>query len=533
MTSEPKPQDLGDVELIADDFDLVKYFSMMCLILFVVMTTIMCIGFYFISKQYIRVDTEHHAIPIADWFSTLAFVEGHPFPASGSPAFAALDKELREALRPLAIFKVKIYDPEKRIVYTTDSRVRTGRLDLENTKLNRALNGEVVSSLQTSASLWDLDEEERRTGAFVEAYVPVRRTGRLVGVMEIYQDVTSTYDRLPAVVAMIVAASILAMGTLYGSLFLIVRRAHATIRAQTRTIRKAKANLETYATELERRVEERTRQLRESLVQQQQDEKMIATGTLAAGVAHELNTPLGTILGSVQMVLEQCSRVASRAADAVGLVELRKVCDACRDDLGRIESQARRCKEFIGGLVDFSRKSDSERGWERLTNLIEQSIRLVQPNAGQKGIEVIADLDDDVPPLLVNGNEIQQVLVNLMNNGIDAMPDGGVVTLRLRRRNETAVIEVRDTGMGMDDEAMQRIFEPFFTTKEVGKGTGLGLSISYRIVKDHGGRIYVSSTPGKGSTFTVELPIHAEPDEAVSADRGTPPDSAPEQRQAG
>jgi signal transduction histidine kinase len=521
MSIKEEKRDSENNEIVTRDFDLVKYFSVACLILFVVVTTLMCTAFYYISKQYIRRDSEHHAIPIANWLARNAFVEDQQFPVLGTSEFIRLDREMRDVLQPLQIFKIKIYNPETRIIYTTDRQIKYGTLDPDNAKLMSALEGNVVSSLQTEASVWDLDEEERREGAIVEAYVPVRNhSGMIVGVMEIYQDVTSTYARLPTLIAIIVGASVLAMGSLYGILFLIVRRAHNVIRAQTETIRRSKADLESYATELERRVEERTRQLRESLVQQQQDEKMVATGTLAAGVAHELNTPLGTILGSVQMILEQCSRVTAQASGELDVVKLQEDCRTSIEDLARIESQAKRCRGIVGNLVDFSRKSNSERAWESLEDLIEQSISLIQPNARQRGVLVNMELGDHLPQVLVSGNEIQQVLVNLVNNGIDAMPDGGVVSLRLRRQADVAVIEISDTGVGMDDVTIQRIFEPFYTSKEVGRGTGLGLAISYRIVKDHGGRISVSSVLGQGSTFIVELPIHGEPgkDDATSAE---------------
>jgi signal transduction histidine kinase len=464
MSIKEEKRDSENNEIVTRDFDLVKYFSVACLILFVVVTTLMCTAFYYISKQYIRRDSEHHAIPIANWLARNAFVEDQQFPVLGTSEFIRLDREMRDVLQPLQIFKIKIYNPETRIIYTTDRQIKYGTLDPDNAKLMSALEGNVVSSLQTEASVWDLDEEERREGAIVEAYVPVRNhSGMIVGVMEIYQDVTSTYARLPTLIAIIVGASVLAMGSLYGILFLIVRRAHNVIRAQTETIRRSKADLESYATEL---------------------------------------------------------GVTAQASGELDVVKLQEDCRTSIEDLARIESQAKRCRGIVGNLVDFSRKSNSERAWESLEDLIEQSISLIQPNARQRGVLVNMELGDHLPQVLVSGNEIQQVLVNLVNNGIDAMPDGGVVSLRLRRQADVAVIEISDTGVGMDDVTIQRIFEPFYTSKEVGRGTGLGLAISYRIVKDHGGRISVSSVLGQGSTFIVELPIHGEPgkDDATSAE---------------
>jgi len=495
------------------EFSLVKYFLLTCLGLFVIVTTVMCAGFYSISKRYIRTEAERRAVPVAERLARLAFVGGEPVPSPGTSAHALLDSRMRDVLRPLRIFKIKIYDADRRIVYTTDSRIQVGRVDAQNVKLDKAMAGQVVSSLQTEASVWDLDEEEKHIGTIVETYLPVfggAQGGSSRGVLEIYHDVTATYNRLPAIIGVIVGASVLALGLLYGSLFLLIRKADNTIREQTSVIRRAKANMEQYASELESRVDERTRQLRESLAQQRQDDKMAAMGTLAAGIAHELNTPLGTILGSAQLLLDHCSSRVEGTTDKNQMSDSRETCLECVEDLGRIESQIKRCKEIIRNLVDFSRKSDSERSWEDLGVLTEQSIFLVKPEARQCGILVTTEIETDVPSVMVNGNEIQQVLVNIMNNAIAAMPNGGTLGVRVYRNGQVAVVEIRDTGMGIDRRKLARIFEPFFTTKEVGEGTGLGLSISFRIAKDHGGNILVSSVAGKGATFVLELPIDAE-----------------------
>ena len=491
------------------EFDLAKYFSLTCLILFVTVTSVMCVGFYHISTRYIRMDAEAHAVPVADWMSKTAFTEGRPFPQPGTQEREAIRSELRGVLPPLQVFKIKVYDTSAKVIYSTDSTIAYGQPDPDNKKLQHALLGTITSELESDESVWDLDSEVQREGAIVETYVPVKdSSGRVIGVMEIYQDVTATYERiLPALILIIVIASVLAMGTLYGVLYWFIRRAHLTIRAQTQTIRRAKTELESYAVELERRVSERTRQLQESLAQQQQDEKMVAVGTLAAGVAHELNTPLGTILGSVQMILDHCSRTFYQGPLPDRGEAALEGCRTCIADLSRIESQTRRCREIVSSFVGFSRKSSSERSWFRLADLVAESISLVEPKARQTGVQIVCKLAENTPPMRVSGNEILQVIVNIASNAIDAMPDGGELTIKCYTRGETARIEIRDTGTGMDETTTQRIFEPFFTTKEVGRGTGLGLAVTYRIVREHGGRIMVHSVPGEGSTFTVCLPI--------------------------
>ncbi len=508
------------------EFNLVRYFSLSCLGVSAIITTVMCTGFYHISKRYIRIDAEQHAIPIAERLAPLAFVGGEPSPALGTPEYVLLDKQMRDVLRPLRIFKIKIYDADGTITYCTDTRVQVGRSDPQNNELRRALAGDVVSALQTGKEVWDLDEEEKMDGVVVETYVPVAGSAphaAVQGVFEIYQDVTPTYARLPAVIAVIVGASVLAMGTLYGILYIVVRKASSIIHEQTRTIRLAKADVEEHAVELEQRVEERTRELRETLAQQRHDEKMVAMGTLAAGVAHELNTPLGTILGSTQLVLDHCLSRLKDASNGEPATNVPGGCRQCVEDLGRVESQSKRCREIIRSLVDFSRKSDGERTWEDLGQLVERSVFLMEPEARKHGVRIEKAIDDELPPLLLNGGDIQQVFVNILGNGIAAMPDGGVLNVRLSRTGRIARVEIQDTGIGIKEADLPRIFEPFFTTKDVGKGTGLGLSISYRIVRDHGGNISVSSVVAKGATFVIELHTDTARDEDHPRQRNIAP----------
>ncbi len=216
----------ADGGLDAREFNLVRYFSLACIGVFIVVTSVMCTGFYYISKQYIRIDAEQHAIPIAERLGPLALVDRRPIPPPGTPEYVLLDKQMRDVLRPLRIFKIKIYDADGTITYCTDTLVQVGRLDPQNDKLRRALAGDVVSALQTSKEVWDLDEEEKSDGVVVETYAPVPGSGphaAVQGVFEIYQDVTATYARLPGVIGLIVGASVLAMGTLYGILYVVVR----------------------------------------------------------------------------------------------------------------------------------------------------------------------------------------------------------------------------------------------------------------------------------------------------------------------
>ncbi|MCB4756604.1 MAG: CHASE domain-containing protein [Elusimicrobia bacterium] len=229
-----------------------------------------------------------------------------------------------------------------------------------------------------------------------------------------------------------------------------------------------------------------------------QSEKLSAVGQLAGGMAHEINNPLGIILGFVQSIKFQVSSDPSLATA-----------------LEFIEKEALRCKELVHNLLVFSRSSQQDQQEEvDIKNAVEESLSLILAQSRVKDIELIKDLRDGLPSIVANKNQIQQIIINLCNNAMDAMPEKGTLTVRTDRLQKNGsdwiVVEVSDTGAGIPEEIQSRIFEPFFTTKEVGKGTGLGLSLVFEIVQRHKGTIDVKSEVGKGTTFTVFLPIQTE-----------------------
>jgi two-component system NtrC family sensor kinase len=218
-------------------------------------------------------------------------------------------------------------------------------------------------------------------------------------------------------------------------------------------------------------------------------------GLLAAGVAHELNSPLTGILTFAHLV-------GKRLPD--GSPE--------KDDLGVIISQTERCARIIRQLLDFSRESSPEKKPRDLHVILEQAIALVERQAQFLNIKIERDFAADLPQLLLDASQMQQVFLNLLVNAGEAMPDGGRLTIKTQLltadgpATEVRVV-VSDTGMGIPTEDIDRIFDPFFTSKEVGQGTGLGLAVSYGIIDRHGGTISVESTLGEGTVFNITLPI--------------------------
>ena len=223
--------------------------------------------------------------------------------------------------------------------------------------------------------------------------------------------------------------------------------------------------------------------------QLQHAEKMASVGLLAAGVAHEVNTPLAGISSYTQLLRGQLEENDPR-----------------QQVLEKIEKQSFRAAKIINGLLNFSRSSGTEFEQVDVNKVLADVLALVEHQLDGSRIRVRRELAESLPPVRGNENRIQQVFFNLILNARDAMPSGGWLTLRTHADEETVVVEVGDTGHGIRREHIRRIYDPFFTTKGIGKGTGLGLSVSYGIVQEHGGAIFVESDPGQGTTFQVALP---------------------------
>jgi two-component system NtrC family sensor kinase len=231
------------------------------------------------------------------------------------------------------------------------------------------------------------------------------------------------------------------------------------------------------------------KRLAKARMQLMQSEKLASIGKLAAGVAHEINNPLGGILMYSHLALE----------DLPGESPV-------RENLQKVIEQAERCKNIVKRLLDFSRQRNPEITSVRLNELIDETFRLVESQSVFQGIKIEKKLDPLLPPIAGDKSQLQQVLLNLFLNAAAAMADGGTLNVSSSCDGDNVEVRCRDTGCGISVENREKIFEPFFTTKSEKDGTGLGLSISLGIVKNHGGTLAVDSRPGRGTTFTVRLP---------------------------
>ena len=321
------------------------------------------------------------------------------------------------------------------------------------------------SSIYRSIKGWD---------AGSELCVPLKDGERVVGLMDIESSSKNAFGQ----------NDFMALESLAGILSSVISNADQYQRSQL-TVRQLRQTQQELQTRIEAQLEAERRLI--------QAEKLAAVGEMAAGIAHELNNPLTTVAGFTELVLEDLPAEAES-----------------RPDLELVLREARRARDVVRRLLDFSRRSESERTRVDLNELLGDVLSLTNHLMHTSGVQLEVSLGEDLPWVSVDRNQMKQVFLNLFHNAIQAMPTGGQLFIQteLSQRDERnwVVASIKDTGLGMAPELRERIFEPFFTTKSAQGGTGLGLSITYGIVSDHGGEIEVESETGKGTCFTVWLP---------------------------
>jgi signal transduction histidine kinase len=223
-----------------------------------------------------------------------------------------------------------------------------------------------------------------------------------------------------------------------------------------------------------------------------QAEKLASIGQLSAGIAHEINNPLGIILGYTQLLIRNEAPETEKYSD-----------------LKTIEKHVRNCKSIVEDLLNFARRSKPKENVIRVGEAIDDVLNFIQQHAGLDDIEVQKNYDQSIPEMLLDEKKIKQVIMNLIMNAKHAVGQKGTLRIAtsLNSSEGQVAIKIADTGHGIEKKNLAQIFDPFFTTKPTGEGTGLGLSVSYGIVRNHGGDILVDSEVGRGSTFTVVLPL--------------------------
>ena len=277
----------------------------------------------------------------------------------------------------------------------------------------------------------------------------------------------------------------------------LIERRRGLLRALS-VQQRARQTLENAATELERQVEKRTTDLKHTQNELVQAGKMAALGQMSVGINHELNQPL--------------TAIRSYASNAVKLLDHRRA-DEARENMALISTLSERMGDIILRLKIFARESSDERTPQILQTVINDTLRIVGPRLKKERIKLTINVPDDDITVLVNEVRLEQVLVNLINNAIDAFEDSSEhsIVLSATAGEHDAIVQVRDTGSGIPDDVISHLFEPFFTTKDVGIGLGLGLSISYGIIQEFGGELSARNLADGGAEFTFNIPLAATP----------------------
>jgi two-component system NtrC family sensor kinase len=403
-------------------------------------------------------------------------------------------------------------------IFQDDLRIAT---NVKNEDGSRAVGTRVSADVYTQV----LQEDKSWIGRafvvnhwYISAYEPIRGLGgQIIGILYVGVLEQKYADLRRRAVLVFLAITLFGASVALGLGYFISRRISISIKKLASASEQlAHGNLDTQveirsrdemreladtfnfmATALKKRDEKlrefTTRRIMES-------ERLAHIGQLAAGVAHEINNPLQGIVTYSHLLLE-------RATTGNGT----------RESLEKIVKQANRCRDIIRGLLDFARQRKPEKRPSSVNRILEECISLVDNQALFLNIRIVQQLAPDLPRVLMDPSQIQQVFMNMIINAAEAMNGVGQLTLTTQLVPADGAIEVRftDSGHGIKEEDLDRIFNPFFTTKEVGHGTGLGLAISYGIVQEHKGTITVESQEGQGATFTIRLPVTSREPETI------------------
>lgn len=385
--------------------------------------------------------------------------------------------------------------------------------DLEDEAQGTALNGR-------------LNEEIVRRGLTPRSWlgVPLTSGDRFVGVLTVLSETPDAFGQ--AHVALFSnLGNQLGRAAENARLYENLERSEEAIRAwnaelgqkieeRTSEVESARKELEKLNEELEQRVEERTAEIQRMQARAVDSGRLAAAGELAAGLAHELNNPIGGIIGYAQYDLE---RLEQGALEGLRPEDEEKL----RSHLSYIERESRRCGVIVENLLKFAQSNPTMLARTSINGVLRETLEVTEKQMSMRGIDVEMELDERAPEVLGDPTQLKQVFANIILNARHGMPSGGNLRVETKRAggdggSEDVVIAFEDNGCGISEEHLGRVFEPFFTTGDVGQGMGLGLSVSYGIVAEHGGDIKVSSEVGVGTTFTVRLPGAGQESPAVA-----------------
>lgn len=464
-------------------FELVKYFAFASLVLILIASFLLSWMIAANAKSVLLQRSEAYSRLFADHVNRQVFlqfvlptvVRYGKIALSEQVQFERLDQIITNITRGMRIESVTIYEPlQNKIAYSTITELM-GKSDMGGLEYQKAAKGESNSVLITGGSLLSLLPGTSEVFCTLKTYVPFRqenklgeRTGEIMGVIEVVQDLSEDLEAIIMLQGRVIVLSLLIMSVLFTILSLIVVRANR-IMAE--------------------RAEERLR-LEEQLGEAQ---RLATLGKMVAAVSHEIKNPLGIVRSTAEILGNRIGKVAP------GNEKLAEI----------IVQETSRLDGIVRQFLDFARPRDLYKSSGSLNAVVERLLSFMEAEFQQKGVRVHTRMAEDLPDILFDAEQMYQVLLNMVFNAIQAMPEGGDLFLGTTAlpADKAVMLEVTDTGLGIPEEKLEQIFTPFYTDKN--RGTGLGLAIAKNIVDKHQGAIEVNSRPGEGSTFRVILPLDA------------------------
>jgi len=398
-------------------------------------------------------------------------------------------------------------------IFQGDLRISTNVLRTDGTRaIGTRVSEEVYEQVLVKGLPW-IDRAFVVNNWYISAYEPIRDVeGKIIGILYVGILEQKFNDMRNKAIAMflgiacagmiiaLIVSNFLAKGVLHPIKHLIYAShqwasGNLDYRVET-TAKDEISELTDTFNLMASSLKERDERLKEYTQQQiMKSERLATLGQLAAGVAHEINNPLGAILMYSHLFLEEMGDE-----------------DSHRKNLEKVVAEATRCKNIVRGLLDFARQSEPNVEEADANDILKRTLSLIQNQALFQNIKVNLALSPSLPRTMMDSSQMQQVFTNIILNAAEAVAGEGKLTIasRVTADGSSVEIEITDTGCGIPRENIEKVFDPFFTTKEVGRGTGLGLAVSYGIIARHKGIIEVKSEPGKGTTFIVRLPLGME-----------------------
>lgn len=478
FTKKKKPDQTQDDFSTQQPFALVKYFSFTSLGVFLLATLILVLSFSGNARRtmlerseiYSRMFAESLNRQVFYLFVLPTFVRYGRIALSDPIQFEQLDLIVSDIIRGMKIKSVSIFDSKENIVSYSTKAELVGKKNIGGLEYQEALRGENSSVLIATGSMFSFLPGAQSVSCTLKTYVPFRQDSRngglgdIMGVVEVEQDLSGDMEALFSLQFKIILLALLVMSILFSVLIALVIRA-------------------------DRIMEKRAQERRELERQLQESKRLAALGKMIASVSHEIKNPLGIVRSTAEIIVRRISKVAPGNEHLAGI----------------IVEETSRLDRIVREFLDFARPKEPTLAHGSLNGLIERLLTFMEPDLQAKNILLTLRLDEDLPEALMDGEQIYQVLLNIVFNAVHAMSEnGGTLTIRTAALPEGGVsVAIGDTGCGMAEEKLTQIFTPFYTDKN--RGTGLGLAITKNIVDKHGGSIAVQSKEGAGTTFTVSL----------------------------